>query len=105
MNDTLRVWELEGWDEYDDVPDRRTGLAFLQRYGSQLSVPCSRYGHSSAECSLVAWRVSYLMARESGEPITFAGLDHAMGLVVNDHDDVDYLVRQYGRSDYGRAIR
>jgi hypothetical protein len=61
-----------------------------------LSVPCSRYGRTSADCAPVAWRLAYLLARETGEPITRGGLDHAMSLVVNDHADVAYIVRQYG---------
>lgn len=65
-----------------------------------LRVPCSRYGRDSAECAPVAWRVSYLIARETGEPITRATLQADMGLVVNDSDSVAYTVRNYGRGHY-----
>ena len=65
-----------------------------------LRVPCSRYGTTSADCAPVAWRVAYLMARESGDDVTFDSLDYVMGLVVNDSDDVAYIVRQYGHGHY-----
>lgn len=65
-----------------------------------LLVPCSRYGRTSAECAPVAWRLAYLVARECGEPITTDDLDYAMGLVVNDHDDVAYIVREHGGGHY-----
>jgi hypothetical protein len=65
-----------------------------------LRVPCSRYGSTSDECAPVAWRLAYLITRESGEEITTDDLDWAMGLVVNDHDDVAYIVREYGHRMY-----
>lgn len=67
---------------------------------SNAGVPCSRYGRTARDCAPVAWRVAYLGARESGEPITLDTLDHAMSLVVNNHDDVAYLIRQYGHRKY-----
>ncbi len=70
-----------------------------------LRVPCSRYGNDTAECAPVAWRIAYLLSRESDEPITEDSLDWAMGLVVNDHDDVAYLIRTYGNYDYGYSGR
>lgn len=60
----------------------------------------SQYGATSRECAPVAWRVAYLIARECGEEITEDSLQHAMGLVVNDHPDVAYLVRNYGHRMY-----
>jgi hypothetical protein len=69
-------------------------------YAGRLGVPCSRYGDTSAKCAPVAWRFAHLMARETGEEITLDSLDHAMSLVVNDHPDVAYLVRQYGNGHY-----
>lgn len=65
-----------------------------------LHTPCSRYGRTSADCAPVAWRVAYILARETGESITTGNLDHAMSLVVNDHDDVAYIVRNYGAGHY-----
>ncbi len=78
---------------------RAAGLAFLNRDGD-LRVPCSRYGRCTSDCAPVAWRLAYLLARETGEAITEDSLDYAMGLVVNDHDDVAYIVRNYGRRQY-----
>lgn len=60
----------------------------------------SRYGNTSADCAPVAWRLAYLIARETGEGIDLDGLDHAMSLVVNDHDDVAVMVREYGHGMY-----
>lgn len=62
-----------------------------------LAVPCSRYGSTSAQCAPVAWRLAYIIARESGEDVTTELLDHSMSLVVNDHDDVAYMLKEYGR--------
>jgi hypothetical protein len=81
--------------------NKSDGIAFLTQDGN-LAVPCSRYGRDSEDCAPVAWRVAYLVARETGEAITEESLDYAMSLVVNDHDDVAYMVRTYGRYDYGR---
>ena len=78
---------------------RSEGLAYLTKDGN-LRVPCSRYGSDSVECAEVAWRVAYVLSRETGEPITRDGLDHAMSLVVNDHDDVAYTIRNYGGGKY-----
>lgn len=45
-------------------------------------------------------RIADAQARETGEPLTYASLDYAMGLVVNDHDDVAYIVNNYGHRHY-----
>lgn len=60
----------------------------------------SQYGATSSECAVVAWRLAYLMARETGQEIDLDTLDHAMSMVVNDHDDVAYMVRNYGHGMY-----
>lgn len=78
---------------------RSDGIAFLNKDGN-LHVLCSRYGRTTFECSPVAWRVAYLVARETGYQITENDLEHTMGLVVNDHDDVAYMVRTYGHRHY-----
>lgn len=75
------------------------GMAHLNRDGD-LAVPCSRYGSSTYECSPVAWAVAHIIEHETGEPMTLDSLDHIMGLVVNDHDDVDHIIEQYGRGDF-----
>lgn len=78
---------------------RADGMAFLMQDGN-LAVPGGRYGSDTEACAPVAWRLAYLLARETGEPITEDGLDNAMGLVVNSHDDVSYVINQYGHGHY-----
>lgn len=73
-------------------------LDYLNADGD-LAVPCSRYGRSTFECSPIALQVAQIVERETGEPMTFASLEHAMGLVVNDHDDVAYLLDNYRLED------
>lgn len=90
------------WEDFIDskpVIRRRDGLAYLMRCGES-RVPCSRYGTRSSDCAEVAWRLSYIMARETGEPITADTLEYHMGLVVNDHDDVAHMIREYGHGTY-----
>ena len=65
-----------------------------------LRVPCSRYGGTSAECAEVTWRFNYLVTKERGDPVNRDNLDLAMGLVVNDHEDVAYVIRTYGHGMY-----
>lgn len=60
----------------------------------------SRYGSTGEACAPVAWRLAYIIARETGTEITLDDLDHAMSLVVNEHDDVAYMVRTYGHGHY-----
>lgn len=79
---------------------RAEGIAYLIDDCPGARVPCSRYGTCTEDCAPVAWRLAYIVARETGEPITFEDLDHAMSLVVNDHDDVAYMVRNYGGYRY-----
>lgn len=107
MNTHPRDFSPLGWIVRDAVeaddrePTRAEGIAYLT--ADEPHARCfSRYGRSSAECAPVAWRVAYLTAREQGEPITFDNLDHSMGLVVNEHSDVAYKIRQYGNRWYGR---
>lgn len=106
MSHHPRDYSPLGWEVRDRVeseeraPKRREGIAYLTLDDPGAYVPCSRYGRNSADCAPVAWRLAYLVAREQGEPITFDNLDHAMSLVVNDHDDVAYIIRKYGRGHY-----
>jgi len=83
----------------EPVDRRRDGIRYLMD-GGDCRVPCSRYGRYTSDCAEVAWRVAYLVAREQGEPIHHRDLDHAMGLVVNDHDDVADIVRSIGHGMY-----
>jgi len=86
--------------------NRREAIAYLTTDADtgedtgDLRVPCSRYGANGAECAPVAWRLACLVARETGEAITTDQLDDAMSLVVNDHGDVAYVIRTYGRRQY-----
>jgi hypothetical protein len=71
--------------------------ALLTRDGEGLTVPCSRYGRTSGECATVAITVSHIIATETNaeEGVTPELLDYVMGLVVNDHDDPQYLIDNY----------
>lgn len=66
--------------------------------------PCSRYGHDSASCAPVALAVAEIVAAETGELPTREQLDHAMGLVVNDHDDPYTLIRDHGSAEQRELI-
>lgn len=85
----------------DQFSRRRDALAYLLADGN-LRVPCSRYGRDTAECAPIAWQVARITARESGNPVYRELLDFTMGLVVNDHDDVSYMVNTYGHGHYER---
>lgn len=63
-------------------------------------VPCSRYGWDSRSCAPVAWATASIVAGANGEIVTVELLDHMMSLVVNNHDDPEDLIRDYGR-EYG----
>lgn len=95
-------WKVRDAVEREErVPRRAEGITYLT--ADNPSAACfSRYGRTSQDCAPVAWRLAYLVAREQGEPITFDDLDYAMGLVVNSHDDVAYIIGAYGRGWYGR---
>jgi len=77
---------------------REQGLEFLLRDGN-LGVPGGRYGRDTETCAPVAWQIALTLARETGEPLTEESLDYAMGLVVNSHDDVAYLLENYPDED------
>jgi|GEM_PF-6299519 len=85
---------------------RSEGIAYLTtdpetgEDTGHLRTPCSRYGWNGADCAPVAWRYAYLVAREIGDQVTTDHLDHAMELVVNNHDDVAHIIRNYGRRQY-----
>jgi hypothetical protein len=69
-------------------------IAFLERDGGR--VPCSRYGWDSESCAPVAVAVARIIEDATGEEMTEDSLDHVMGLVVNDHDDPETLIREHG---------
>lgn len=60
------------------------------------TVPCSRYGRNSEDCWPYAWAVAEIFADANGDEITEDLLDHLMGLVVNDHQDIEDLIREHG---------
>jgi hypothetical protein len=76
------------------------GTKDLLADGGNLKVPCSRYGHDTESCAPVAVAVAVIVAGETGEGSWRDGLEYSMGLVVNDHDDPEYLIRNYG-AEYG----
>lgn len=107
MSNHPRDYSPLGWkvrdavEEAERAPKRAEGIAYLT--ADQPAARCfSRFGSTGADCAPVAWRLAYLVARDQGEPITFDGLDHAMSLVVNEHDDVSYVINAYGHGWYGR---
>jgi hypothetical protein len=59
------------------------------------ATPGSRYGWNSAQCAPVAVVLAHIVAATQGEETTEDDLDFAMGLVVNDHADVEYMIRNY----------
>ena len=74
---------------YDDVE------AYLMADGN-LRVPASRYGWDTRSCVPIAEAVATIIAGETGTPIDKDLLDYVMGLVVNDHSDVEELLIEYG---------
>lgn len=82
------------------LEDRADALAFLTQDAGR--VPCSRYGFDSESCAPVAFAAAWIVAAETdeGTPPSRETLDYVMGLVVNDHDDPEYLIRNYG-AEYG----
>lgn len=75
---------------------RDEAIAYLTKDGPGLRVPCSRYGRTSAECAPFAWKAALIVASECGESVEEKDLDYAMYLAVNDHDDIEYLLTEYG---------
>jgi hypothetical protein len=105
MNTHPRNYAPLGWVVRDRVeaeyraPTKREGIEYLT-VDAPHAACFSLYGRTSIECAPVAWRLAYLIARDTGEPITFDSLDHCMGLVVNDHEAVAYTIRNYGHGMY-----
>ena len=85
--------------------ERDRALAFLTREGGHLLVPCSRYGRTSAEVAPFAWAAAVCYSRATGELISDEQLDFIMGLAVNDHDDVQYLIEQEGDDEFMQLLR
>lgn len=86
------------------TPEQRaSALAYLLTDSG--SVPCSRYGTDSASCAPVAVAFAEIAADANGEPLVFfEDFDYFMGLVVNDHDDVESLIRRHGSTEQRALI-
>jgi hypothetical protein len=64
--------------------------------GGDLSVPCSRYGRTASAVAPVAVAAAYAYAEASPVESSWdEHLDYMMGLAVNDHDDILYLLSEY----------
>lgn len=102
-NDGYRRHRALGHDVRADDPravvtDEAAAIAYLTQdgKGSHWRTPASRYGWNSGACAPVAYAVGVILAGETGEPLTIGTLDYVMGLVVNNHDDPEALLRDYG---------
>jgi hypothetical protein len=85
-----------------DILTPAEALAYLCEDSGR--VPCSRYGRNSEECAPVAVALCEIIAEANYEDITRDALDHAMGLVVNDHDDPMELIRSHGDEEQRATI-
>lgn len=104
-----RTWSMQSgepfWEDSDYVWTRSDALWALTHDEDGIDtgglyVPGSPYGRTSEDVAPVAYRMAYLLARESGEPMSWESLDHCMSLVVNDYDEVPYIIRTYGHGHY-----
>jgi hypothetical protein len=68
-------------------------------YTGGLSVPCSRWGTNGAQCAEVAWELDLIVSGETGRGPDADTLTYAMGMVVNDSDDVAYTLREHGSDE------
>jgi hypothetical protein len=61
-------------------------------------VPCSRYGRYSDECAPYAVAAEWAFVSNCGDDHEGQiALDWLMGLTVNDHDDIAYMIREHGQ--------
>lgn len=84
-----------------DVTAREGAIEYLTHdesgeYTGWLDCPGSRYGRTGDDCAPIAFIHARIVAEANGEPITEEALDGAMSLVVNDHDDVESIIRERG---------
>lgn len=77
------------------VHTQSQAVAYLTRDGNLL-VPASRYGMDTIQCAPIAYLVARIVAADRDTPLTRDDLEHAMALVVNNHDDPLTLIRQHG---------
>lgn len=64
-----------------------------------LGVPCSRYGRTTSDCIPVAWAMASIYHDANGDVVDADLLDACMSLVVNDHDDVETIIREHGTAE------
>ena len=76
---------------YADWSDEQIGEYLLLDGGAVL---CSRYGRSTAELVPIVVACLRIVEGATGEPVTVDSLDDMMGLAVNDHDDLEWLIRE-----------
>lgn len=86
---TLNGRSLQAWHDWLTT-DRETEL----RTGSLL-VPCSRYGRNGRECAWFALAAQAVVVDDLADDDPEASLEHLMGLVVNDHDDIAGLLAEH----------
>lgn len=65
-------------------------------HGGRADAPGSRFGTSFESWAPAAAAVAVILAGETGEATYAELIDQAASLVVNDHDDAEYLLREYG---------
>jgi hypothetical protein len=67
-----------------------------QLVGDDLRVPCSRYGRTASAVAPVAVAAAHAYAEASPvEQQWNEHLSYIMGLAVNDHDDILYLLSEF----------
>lgn len=65
------------------------------------AMPCSRYGRHIEDATGTIYAAAVIVAAETeGDPLCWRDLDYMAGLVVNNHDDVAYVIRAHG-APYG----
>lgn len=70
-------------------------ISYLTSEGN-LKVPASRYGTDTLQCAPIAYVVARIIAADTDSTLTGADLEHAMALVVNNHDDPLTVIRKHG---------
>lgn len=99
---------VEECEREREAANREYAIEHLTRDESgHLRTPGSRYGHTVSDCAPVAFALASILRRENSEagaePFT-ATLDEAMGLVVNNSDDVLNLIREHGTEDERETV-
>jgi hypothetical protein len=92
--------EIPGQEEGGEEVFMDHAMAFLMQDGN-LGVPGGRYGSDTRTCARLAIMLAHIMSYNSGDSITYYALDSDMGIVVNSHDDVAYMIVEYGEITFG----